>query len=250
MPASRAASRTVWPSRAVHRPAVDGHSRHRSCSSAGDRHSARGELVAEVPQARSPPARPPTAPGRRGTSGPSGAARLPARPRPRCYPAPAIRSQISRASRVPSRQGVHLPHDSASKKCSNQVSSVGTGDRLVQDEHRPRAERDPLLPELEVDGHVEHRGGTNSPAAPPVSATLNREPSRMPPPNCSMTCRSVMPSGASNAPGRLTQPVTVNTLVPGAVPRSPASGTSPRRGQRSAGRRHRVSTLLMSVGLP
>jgi len=64
-----------------------------------------------------------------------------------------------------------------------------------------------------------------------------------------MTCRSVMPSGASKALGRLTQPVTVNTLVPGlaGVPRE-RNQSDPR--VRMGGTRHKVSTLLMSVGLP
>src|SRR5215471_16285980 len=91
--------------------------------------------------------------------------------------------------------------------------------------------------------------GTKVPAALPVRAALNGKPPRVPPANRSTIWRSVIPSGASKAPGRLTHPLTVNILVPAlsAVP-TDRNQAAPRL--TIGGTRHRVSTLLIRVGLP
>src|SRR5579859_1601552 len=90
--------------------------------------------------------------------------------------------------------------------------------------------------------------GTHPPEGPPVCIALNERPSTTPPPICSTTSRTVIPSGTSISPVLLTFPASAKTLVPRlfSVPycayQAPPWVTI---GAMLA----KLSTLLMSVGL-
>src|SRR5215468_4387080 len=91
--------------------------------------------------------------------------------------------------------------------------------------------------------------GNRLPSGPPTCTALNREPGTMPPPNCSSTCRNVLPNGISTSPGCFTLPPSCKTIVPRdrSVPID-ACQAPPRA--RIFGIVAKVSTLLTIVGRP
>src|SRR5512135_233693 len=98
-------------------------------------------------------------------------------------------------------------------------------------------------------GRFNKLSGTIVPAAPPVNAKLNFDPSGIPPPKSSMISFSVKPNGASNKPGRFTWPSSRYNFVPGvaAVEIDRYHGAPLRIIDGTA---EKVSTLLTTVGKP
>src|SRR5204862_2598218 len=91
------------------------------------------------------------------------------------------------------------------------------------------------------------RGGTRLPDGPRTTAAAMARPLGAPPPSVSMSVRSVQPASSSTTPGRRSCPESPNTLVPYPPP-SPANHAPPC--STIDGTAHRVSTLLITVGLP
>src|SRR5215813_7146388 len=86
-------------------------------------------------------------------------------------------------------------------------------------------------------------------AEPPPGTTALSRPVPLTPPACSISCRSVIDTGASYTPGVFTRPETEYIRVPPCVlVPSPANQAAPR--SMIGGTQHNVSTLLTMVGWP
>ena len=143
---------------------------------------------------------------------------------------------------VPSRHGVHLPHDS---RVLN-ASSVRTAPRTAA--ASPSATTPPvpgLTAPRGISGSSNWRGCTTLPEGPPI--TTARTGVSAPPPISSISVRSVHPTSISTTPGRRRCPERPKSLVPRPPP-SAAKAAPPRATIGTTAKS--VSTLLMTVGLP
>ncbi len=143
-----------------------------------------------------------------------------------------IRVSASSSRWPPTRQGTHLPHDSAAanvrKYRENSTMHVSSSSTIMPPEPITAPAS---ASESKSTGVFRAVAGRQPPSGPPVCTALNFLPCGTPPPMSKMMSPSGMPIGTSIRPVLLTLPVKANTAVPGdfgradaAEPRAPRGG--------------------------
>ena len=242
MPRRLTASSTVAPSGTSTRP-VDGRPmRHAALMGRLMIRPGVAELLGELAQARTGATAAP--PGRGRTARRAGS--------PRPAPSPVGVGQggpsSSRSSRaVPSRQGVHLPHDSRVLKASSVRTASRTGSVVVERDDAARARvdgaaRDQRLVELARGHDAARRAAHDGRLERPAASTSRRRRPR------SSVRQRAADLHLDDARAAATSPDRPKQL--GAAAAAEAREPARRPARRSSGTANSVSTLLMTVGRP
>ena len=132
-------------------------------------------------------------------------------------PLPSVmRVRTSSMRCPPTRQGTHLPHDSAEAKVrkylANSTMQVSSSTTIMPPEPMtaPAA-----TSESKSTGVFSAEAGRQPPSGPPVWTALKVLPSGTPPPTSKMISPRVMPMGTSMRPVLLILPVRAKMAVPG-----------------------------------
>ena len=161
-----------------------------------------------------------------------------------------IRVRMSSIRVVPSRHGVHLPHDSLQMKF---MKNCAMDTMHVSSSMTTRPPEPMIAPAFFSESKSMGRSMCASvrqpPDGPPICTALNALPFLMPPPMSYTTSRIVVPMGTSIRPVLTTLPVRAKAFVP-ELPSVPTDLNQSAPFLMMSGTLANVSTLFRQVGLP